>query len=51
MIKHAWLTLLKLGTEGMSIDKRSFNDKFSGQEGTLRQTGIDWLLAYNYPKL
>jgi hypothetical protein len=35
----------------MSIDKRSFNDKFSDQEGTLGQTGMDWFLAYNYPKL
>jgi hypothetical protein len=51
MIKHAWLTLLKLDTEGMSIDKRSFNDKCSGQEVTLGQSGIDWVFAYNYPKL
>ena len=51
MIKHAWLTLLKLDIEGMSIDKISFNDKFSGQERTLGQTGMDWLLAYNDPKL
>ena len=51
MIKHAWLTLLKLDREGMSIDKRAFNDKFSSPEGKPYQSGMDWLLAYNYPKL
>jgi hypothetical protein len=35
----------------MSIDKRAFNDKLSGQEGALRQAGMDWVLAYNYTKL
>ncbi len=51
MIKHAWLTLLKLDTERMSIDKRAFNDKFSSPEGKPYQSGMGGVLAYNYPEL
>ena len=33
MIKHAWLTLLRLGTEGMSIDKRVLTTSSAAMRG------------------
>ena len=51
MIRYVWLTLSKLNIEGMSIDKRAFNDKFTSPEGKPYQSGMGEVLAYNYPKL